>query len=670
MQNAATSILRKLQESWTFPSKIVSFVSGNQFTGKVFFRIRTTPKWLKIAISFGVIALPLSTMSGLFLVSDSVAFSFDNATCVHKPSLFPGVNSVSSGKTFHLEQVPSASFGSTPIFSNKTCVYMHAQPEQSVSEQISIRTPIGLATTVIVEAKSVPELVETDLIDPNISGKSGMSFSLNIVDSTFGYELQIANQSLTCSVDGTSVWCPFGDTQFNQGAQYPFMIKRLLPGTDPIEIYAATAQTAEPLTLAVDSIQPDQTIVTHIQELTITANKAVQSVDDVSLETSTGEPIPLQTTIQDSKIIIKTEAPLPRSTSFKLQISSAQAADEGYLVSPLLLSFHTSGGPKVISANIAKTGVALGIAFVITTDIDLSSDQNIASLISLQSQGNSLQTSVSIRKNTIIVTPSSLLPKCRDFTLSLASGSVSIHGVGDGQAWSYTARSLCRETSTIGSSVAGRSIVAYKFGSGARTIMFVGGLHGSEKSSVRTLDSWVNDLESNYQRIPSDKTIIVVPNLNPDGYATGARTNVRGVDLNRNFPSNDWSTDVYQPGNVLMSGGGGPTPLSEPETSTIALYIQAMNPEAVLTYHAVARSVIYNGSGNSSALASIYGQKSGFSVSSSTQEDGIFNYPTTGELETWLHDDLGIATLLIENATMSGNEFSSQSSALWAIVTN
>jgi len=110
--------------------------------------------------------------------------------------------------------------------------------------------------------------------------------------------------------------------------------------------------------------------------------------------------------------------------------------------------------------------------------------------------------------------------------------------------------------------------------------------------------------------------------------------------------------------------------LSEPESAALASYIQSISPSLVPTYHAVARTVIYNGSCNSAGLASSYGSLSGFGVISSTVEDSLFSYPTTVESETWLHDKLGIPALLIEDATMSSNEINSQKSAMWAMVGN
>jgi hypothetical protein len=55
-------------------------------------------------------------------------------------------------------------------------------------------------------------------------------------------------------------------------------------------------------------------------------------------------------------------------------------------------------------------------------------------------------------------------------------------------------------------------------------------------------------------------------------------------------------------------------------------------------------------------------------VVSNAGSDDEFDYATTGEFEDWLRDKKSIAALLIELATMSGNEFGTHKNALWAMV--
>jgi protein MpaA len=70
----------------------------------------------------------------------------------------------------------------------------------------------------------------------------------------------------------------------------------------------------------------------------------------------------------------------------------------------------------------------------------------------------------------------------------------------------------------------------------------------------------------------------VVPNLNPDGRASGTRQNARGVDLNRNFPYR-WEPGPrgrYYP---------GPRPMSEPETRIAAALVRRIEPDVTIWFH-------------------------------------------------------------------------------------
>lgn len=618
----------------------------------------------KLLALVAVVAVPAAVQLGTFMKPQSVAFSFAGDTCFSNPNLFPAANREDGGSAFELDQIPAASFGTTPIFSTKTCIFMRDQPQKNTSETLTITAPLGIKKSVSVMVDTIPELLETQTIDQNISGLDALTFTLNMTDSNFSYRLVLAETAIDCGVKDTQISCPLNSLSLPQGQQFPYVLRRYL-NSSYVEIHSGSVQTSEPVGIYSASIQPDETVLTHVTEISLQASKDIAAIDTATLLQGDAV-IASNTEFNGTTVTIKTTEPLPRSATFTLSVGALKAADGGYLPEPYSLTFHTSGGPHVQGVNISKTGVNVDTTVQVTMNIGLLPGQS--GLASITIGGQQIDASVTYSGQVITINPVQHLPKCSDFTVHVAGGSTSIFGVGDGTAWSYTARTKCHDSFNIGSSVNGRGIVAYKFGSGANTVVFVGGMHGDERSSVRTLDAWVDELEANFGRIPADKTIVVIPKSNPDGYASSSRRNAHNVDLNRNFPANDWTANVYQPGNVLIEGGGGSTPLSEPESSALASYVQASDPSLVLTYHAVARTVIYNGSGSSASLASTYGSLSGFSVSSSEAEDGIFSYPTTGEFENWLHDKVGIPCLLIENATMSSNEINNQKSAMWAVI--
>ncbi len=542
-------------------------------------------------------------------------------------------------------------------------------PTTNTTETVQIHSVLGDTQSILVQIDDVPVATPAPTTRQPLALDGDLEFTLDIPDDTFSYAFVIDSTSAPCLNAGQSVTCRLDALPLQQGKTYDYTLRRQL-GVQHTPAQAGQITIATPLTIEPTTIEQQQTIFTEISQITLVANKPVQSVGDEAtlIDGSSGEAIPLTISATDTTITITAGQPLPRSRTFNLTVPTATATDSSYLEKPFELEFYTSGGPSISSYNIGTTRVSQYTDIVATYNIGISDAQDISSLVSLNVGGSPAAISVRHSGNTITVDPEQALPKCTTFTVTFASGIESIHGIPNTTGQSHTAKTACYTTAAIGTSVNGRSITAYTFGSGAKTVVFVGGLHGTERSSVHTLEAWIDELETNYADIPSNVTVRVIPNASPDSYATWSRTNANGVDLNRNFPSADWVSDVYQPGSVELAGGGGDEPLSEPESAALAAYISNTGPSLVLTYHAVARAVISNGSGNSHQLAQTYASHAGYSVGTAATEDAIFAYPTTGEFETWLHDTMGIPTLLVENATTSSNEIASHRSAMWAML--
>lgn len=134
----------------------------------------------------------------------------------------------------------------------------------------------------------------------------------------------------------------------------------------------------------------------------------------------------------------------------------------------------------------------------------------------------------------------------------------------------------------LGQSLEGRSIEAYAnfpssrlpgSGSGEGVTLLIGGTHGDERATVPILENFIRSrLLPGLVEVPT----VVIPLLNPDGYARAIRYNARGADINRNFPHN-WSPDSEEP-----SGQG---PLSEPEARILHDFILALRPSKIVSLH-------------------------------------------------------------------------------------
>lgn len=134
---------------------------------------------------------------------------------------------------------------------------------------------------------------------------------------------------------------------------------------------------------------------------------------------------------------------------------------------------------------------------------------------------------------------------------------------------------LLERVGVVGHSAEGRRIGLRQLGdpSIAGKVLIVGCIHGDEcaGSKIVPTSNGCPDPRSN---------VFVVPNLNPDGAAIGTRLNGRGVDLNRNFPS-QWRP-IGRRGDAQYSG---PRPFSEPESRLAARIIRGLAPDLTIWFH-------------------------------------------------------------------------------------
>ena len=157
-----------------------------------------------------------------------------------------------------------------------------------------------------------------------------------------------------------------------------------------------------------------------------------------------------------------------------------------------------------------------------------------------------------------------------------------------------------RRATIIGLSVSGRPIEVYTFGQGERQRMIVAGIHGGyEWNTIALADELIAYLDAHPEQIPSDLTLYILRDLNPDGDARGhdqlGRANEHNVDLNRNFPINwqvDWERDGCWKDPPVT---GGERPASEPETRALVKFIGTHKIEALISYHSAALGIFPGG---------------------------------------------------------------------------
>jgi Zinc carboxypeptidase len=152
----------------------------------------------------------------------------------------------------------------------------------------------------------------------------------------------------------------------------------------------------------------------------------------------------------------------------------------------------------------------------------------------------------------------------------------------------------------IGYSVSGRPLDVYKFGQGERQVMVAAGIHGGyEWNTIALADELIIYVNEHPEIIPSDVTLFILRNINPDGDARAhtidGRVNDHGVDLNRNFPKN-WQAEWDRGGcwdYAPTTGGSGPG--SEPETRAVMNFLSTHNVKALISYHSAALGIFPGG---------------------------------------------------------------------------
>ncbi len=186
---------------------------------------------------------------------------------------------------------------------------------------------------------------------------------------------------------------------------------------------------------------------------------------------------------------------------------------------------------------------------------------------------------------------------------------------------------------TYNTSSHGNPIYLLELGKGDKTSMVFGAFHGDEPG---TFDLAVR-LGRYLAKQPAllQVKLILIPVLNPDGLLAGTRVDGNGVDLNRNFPTRDWSPaytkERYFPGRE---------PASEKETLLAMQLIDTYKPDKIISIHDDLHIINYNGP--AADLARVMAKYNHYDIA-----DDI-GYPTPGSFGTYAGEELNIPTITIE----------------------
>lgn len=210
----------------------------------------------------------------------------------------------------------------------------------------------------------------------------------------------------------------------------------------------------------------------------------------------------------------------------------------------------------------------------------------------------------------------------------------------------------------IGKSVLGRPILAVRIGSRDECVLYAAGFHGSERLTTLCNLMFIEDFctalrdntdfsISNARNALCNKSIIVIPCVNPDGYeislngATTAGTsankitringnndirywnaNANGVDINHNFDAGfERMKEIERAAGITGPAPrryGGEAPESEPETQSLVALVNQYNVVEVLAWHSQGEEIYWQFGENTPEkgyrLAQLFSTASGYSV--------------------------------------------------------
>ncbi len=159
-------------------------------------------------------------------------------------------------------------------------------------------------------------------------------------------------------------------------------------------------------------------------------------------------------------------------------------------------------------------------------------------------------------------------------------------------------------------------------------VLIIGVVHGDEPQGEFLINNYLNKTSN----LPEN--ILFIPSLNPDGQALETRTNANGVDINRNFPTDNW--ELGEKNRYF----GGETPASEIETRFVIDVVEKYAPKLIITLHTPFKIVNFDGEAReiSEKIAEIFNYP---------VEESI-GYPTPGSFGTWAGIERQIPIITIE----------------------
>lgn len=182
-------------------------------------------------------------------------------------------------------------------------------------------------------------------------------------------------------------------------------------------------------------------------------------------------------------------------------------------------------------------------------------------------------------------------------------------------------------------SIKGLPIFKYEFGNNGNEVLILGGVHGDEPEGVIAAQGL---LKSFLTLNDLNLKITLIPEFNIEGILNKQRHNCNGIDLNRNLPTRDWTSEVKNPRYFP-----GHSANSEPENQALVKLLDQRNYKLLISLHSFTPMINVNGSGWE-AEAEILKKLTGYPIETD------IGYPTPGSLGTLAGKERNIPTITFE----------------------
>ena len=625
-------------------------------------RLRSIP--LPGRIGVGVVLLVL-LYGWIFIIPTNVQFSYTNKNaCVGWFMVAPSLQQQRAGKdSFTITPTNVTKVFGIPVFSRTVCVTPNSAPKEGLVKGST--APFGLplfSKTFGINTPAAPTANVGPLINTEVSAVKPLMIPLSGDDVLRVYTLRQGDNKAACqAIAGQGLSCAMSELSLTPSTAYELSLYRGYGSETPAKIAILPIRTMNAVQLVDSTLKNNMTIYDTPADFRFTFDAPLDGAEATLQRTDAPNIAMITSTVKadDKTAIVTPKQPLARNATYKLTIKQVTSKGGGSLAEPIVMNLTVSGGPKVTDVSVGPTVVAQNARIIVTFDQPIQADADIAKFAHLTGVKG---TAARAGDRSIAFTITSA-PLCAGFSLVVDKGIPSgSNSEVSANPWQVDSRIICGSSTVIGYSVRGRAIIAYTFGTGASTILFTGGMHGSEPSGATTMQAWVTYLQSNGYKIPADKKVVVVPNTNPDGIAANTRYNANDVNIDRNFPASNWQPAIDTATGTLPTGGGTSAG-SEPETQALITLTQALRPRLAVSFHAQGRLVGANQFGDSTAIGVMYANTVSYQTMIGNAEE-VMGYSITGEYEDWMGQALNTPAILIELPTPSGNYFSSQMTAL------